>query len=101
MFETAYHQSRFEPHKTSPPPPILFLQYGGSQFYCSPHPFCPQIMLLNPYQILFKHDVRESVHHSTIHKEKPNKMQQCIKILFHIYVKLNMFRATHRPSSGA
>jgi len=28
-------------------------------------------------------------------------MQQCIKILFHIYVKLNMFRAIHRPSSGA
>jgi hypothetical protein len=31
-----------------------------------------------------------------IHKEKSNKMQQCIKILlFHIYMKLNMFRATH------
>jgi hypothetical protein len=30
-----------------------------------------------------------------------NKMQQCIKILFHIYMKLNMFRATHRQSSGA
>jgi len=28
-------------------------------------------------------------------------MQQYIKILFHIYVKLNMFRATRRPSSGA
>jgi len=29
-------------------------------------------------------------------------MQQCIKILLiHIYMKLNMFRATHRPSSGA
>jgi len=28
-------------------------------------------------------------------------MQQCIKILFHIYMKLNTFRATHRPSSGA
>jgi len=29
-------------------------------------------------------------------------MQQCIKILlFHIYTKLNMFRATHRPSSRA
>ena len=29
-------------------------------------------------------------------------MQQCIKILlFHIYMKLNMFRATHRPSPGA
>jgi len=22
-------------------------------------------------------------------------------LLFHIYMKLNMFRATHRPSSGA
>jgi len=29
-------------------------------------------------------------------------MQQCIKmLLFHIYMKLNMFRATHPPSSGA
>jgi len=28
-------------------------------------------------------------------------MQQCIKILFRIYMKLNMFRATRRPSSGA
>jgi len=36
------------------------------------------------------------------HKEKSNEMQQCIKILlFHIYMKPNMFRATHRPSSGA
>jgi hypothetical protein len=37
-----------------------------------------------------------------LHEEKSNKMQQCIKILlFHIYMKLNMFRATHHPSSGA
>ena len=37
-----------------------------------------------------------------IHEEKSNKMQQCIKLLlFRIYMKLNMFRATHRPSSGA
>jgi len=33
--------------------------------------------------------------------KKSNKKQQCIKILFPIYMKLNMFRATHRPSSGA
>jgi hypothetical protein len=47
-------------------------------------------------------DVRGSVHHSTIHKEKSDKIQQCIKLLlFHIYIKLNMFRASHRPSSGA
>ena len=35
-------------------------------------------------------------------QKKSNNMQQCIKILlFHIYMKLNMFRATHFPSSGA
>jgi len=28
-------------------------------------------------------------------------MPQFIKILFHIYIKLNMFRVTHRPSSRA
>jgi hypothetical protein len=45
-------------------------------------------------------DVRGSVQHTIIHREKSNKMQQCIRILlFHIYMKLNMFRATHRPSS--
>ena len=63
-------------------------------------------MLLRLTAVYTKHvlllDVRGSVHHSTIHKEKSNKMQQCIKIvLFHIYMKLNMFRGTHRPSSGA
>jgi hypothetical protein len=26
-------------------------------------------------------------------------MQQCIKILFHIYMNLNIFRVTNRPSS--
>jgi len=47
-------------------------------------------------------DVRGSEHHSKIHKEKSNKMQQCIKILFfYIYIKLNMFRETHRPLLGA
>jgi hypothetical protein len=30
-----------------------------------------------------------------------NKTQQCIKILFHIYMKLNMFRTTHHPLLGA
>jgi hypothetical protein len=51
--------------------------------------------------IINKSDVRGCVHHSTIHQEKSNKMQQCIKTLFPIYVNLNMFRATHRPSLGA
>jgi hypothetical protein len=47
-------------------------------------------------------DVRGFVHHSTVHKEKSNKMQQFMKILlFLIYMKLSMFRATHHPSLGA
>jgi len=51
---------------------------------------------------LRKLDVRGSVHHSTIQKKKSNKMQQYIKfLLFHIYMKLNMFWTTHCPSSGA
>jgi hypothetical protein len=51
---------------------------------------------------IFWPDVRGSVHHSTILKEKSIKMQQYIKILLlHVYLKLNMFRATHRLSSGA
>ena len=33
--------------------------------------------------------------------EKYNKMQKYQNLLFHIYMKLNMFWATHRPSSGA
>jgi len=45
-------------------------------------------------------DVRGSVHYSTVHK-KFNKMQQYQILLVHIYMKLNMFRATHLPSSGA
>jgi len=54
------------------------------------------------YKLQLLLDVRGSVHHSTSHKKKSNKMQQCIKsLLFHIYMKLNMFRATQRPSSGA
>jgi hypothetical protein len=38
----------------------------------------------------------------SIHIEKFNNMQKFIKILlFHIYMKLNMYRTTHSPSSGA
>jgi hypothetical protein len=46
-------------------------------------------------------DVCGSMHHSTI-RNKSNKMQQCINFLLYlIYMKLNMFWATHHPSSGA
>jgi hypothetical protein len=88
-------------------PPSYAVDYGGhgvrSKLSSECHKFrsqeCLKLYLLSP---LCKLDVRGSLHHSTIHKEKFNKMQQCIRILlFHMYMKLNMFRATHRPSSGA
>jgi len=47
-------------------------------------------------------DVRGSMHHSTIHKKNPTRCNNISEfLLFHIYMKLNVFRATHRPSSGA
>jgi hypothetical protein len=45
--------------------------------------------------------IRGSMHHSIIYKENPTRCNNVSKFLFHIYIKLNMFRATHRPSSGA
>jgi len=55
----------------------------------------------NTIEVLLPTDAQENCFKRII-KGKSNKMQQCIKILlFHIYMKLNMFRATHRPSSGA
>jgi len=31
-------------------------------------------------------DVRGFLHHSTVHTEKSNKMQQCIKIYYSIFI---------------
>jgi hypothetical protein len=36
-----------------------------------------------------------------IYKENPTRCNSVTKFYFIIYMKLNMFRATHRPSSGA
>jgi hypothetical protein len=34
----------------------------------------------------FKLDVRGSVHHSTIHTEKSNKLQQCVKMYYSVFI---------------
>ena len=53
-------------------------------------------------QTLTDFDARGNAHHNTIHKEKIQQDATVYQnLLFHIYIKLNMFRATHRPSSGA
>jgi hypothetical protein len=42
------------------------------------------------------------VHHNVNYLEITNKMRQCIRILlFQRFLLLNMFRETHRSSSGA
>ena len=46
-------------------------------------------------------DVRGSVHHSSVRKENQQDATVYQNVLVRIYMKLNMFRATHRPSSGA
>ena len=56
---------------------------------------------LRPHKGICHKKVTHSIR-SLCHKEKSNKIQKYIKILlFHIYMKVNMFRATHHPSSGA
>jgi len=41
---------------------------------------------LGRYKNVYTVDVRESVHHTTIHKEKSNKIQQCIKLFIIPYL---------------
>ena len=84
---------------------------GYKWYFCESFQFCLSYVTTSTLHIQlpsmsvkqeFCLDIRGSVHHSKIHKEKSKKMQQCIKILlFHISMKLNMLRPTHRPSSGA
>jgi len=41
------------------------------------------------------------VHHHTIEINQPTKCNNFSSLLFDIYLQLNMFRASSRPSSGA
>jgi len=41
------------------------------------------------------------MYYSIIHKESPTRCNSVSEFLFPIYMKLNMFWVTHRPSSGA
>jgi hypothetical protein len=52
------------------------------------HPFCLIFLIawLSQYWFSYIFDVRGSVRHSTIHTEKSNKMQHCIKIYYSIFM---------------
>jgi hypothetical protein len=58
--------------------------------------YCPCIILL--HHIL---DVRKSVPHHTIQIIQPTRCNSFTSLLLDVYVWLNMFRASLRPSSGA
>jgi hypothetical protein len=56
--------------------------------------------LLNAYDVL-GFEFRKSVHHHTIQIIQPTSCNIFTSLLFDVYVWLNMFRASSRPSSGA
>ena len=46
-------------------------------------------------------EVRKSVHHHTIQINQPKRCNSFTSLLLDVYVSLNMFRASPRPTSGA
>ena len=52
-------------------------------------------------QCEYNFKVCQSVHHHTFQINQPTRCKNFSSLLFDVYVKLNMFRASSRPSSGA
>src|SRR5215475_1534587 len=48
-----------------------------------------------------KFDIRKSMHHHTIQINQLTRCNNFTSLLLDVYVWLNMFRASSRPSSGA
>jgi hypothetical protein len=49
----------------------------------------------------YKFKIRKSVHHHTIPINQPSRCNNFPSLLFDVYVRLNMFQASSRPSSEA
>jgi hypothetical protein len=64
---------------------------------CAVISFCSSLILANTK----KCDIYKSVHHHTIQINQPTRCTSFQCLLLDIYVWLNMFRASFRPSSGA
>jgi hypothetical protein len=52
------------------------------------------------YESSFKFKVCKSVHHHTFQMNQPTRRNNFSSLLLDVYVQLNMFRASSRPSSG-
>jgi len=71
--------------------------------------FCFVVMTFNVIQfarqirkrVLFKFKVCKTVHHQTIQINQPTRCNNFSSLLLDVYLQLNMFRASSRPSSGA
>jgi hypothetical protein len=48
-----------------------------------------------------KRKICKSVHHHTVQLNQPTRCNNFSSLLLDVYVQLNMFRASSRPSSGA
>ena len=59
------------------------------------------VYLYNPSKLLRVWDKRLGLNVCINSHKKIQQDKQFIKIWFHIYMKLNMFRATQRPSSAS
>jgi len=64
---------------------------------CAAISFCCSLISANPK----KCDIHKSVHHHTIQINQPTRCTSFQSLLLDVYVWLNMFRASFRPSSGA
>ena len=51
--------------------------------------------------INYEFKIYKSVYHHTIQINQPIRRNSFWSLLFDVYVQLNMFRASSRPSSGA
>jgi hypothetical protein len=60
--------------------PLILKIWMYGVFQCNTHESCYNL------NRIYKLDVRGSVHHSTVHMEKSNKMQQCIKMYYSIFI---------------
>jgi len=69
------------------------------------NPICHLLALLGAHHILHVSRIRvkvcNSVHHHTIQINQPTRCNNFSSLLLDVYVQLNMFWASSRPSSGA
>jgi hypothetical protein len=60
-----------------------------------------EILQLSKKIVVFKSAVHKSMHHHAIQIIQPTRCNSFTSLFLDVYLRLNMFRASPRPSSGA